>query len=176
MHVVDAFAFIIITVAYCGVMPAVGQGAAGRKCQEITIPMCRGIAYNYTHYPNRFNHDTQEEAGLEVHQVFTVLLHTCIHITIYTYIYSRSHTHTHTHTHTHIHTHTYTNTHYTHIFMQTHTHTHIHAHTHTHAHKSTHIHTYIHTYTHHSHTLTHMHTPLYIYKQMYKRLFVLNNK
>lgn len=46
-----------------------GQNGGGRKCQEITIPMCKDMAYNYTHYPNRFNHDTQDEAGLEVHQV-----------------------------------------------------------------------------------------------------------
>ena len=37
-----------------------------RVCQEITIPMCKGIGYNYTYMPNQFNHDTQEEAGLEV--------------------------------------------------------------------------------------------------------------
>ena len=29
------------------------------KCQEITIPMCRGIGYNLTYMPNQFNHDTQ---------------------------------------------------------------------------------------------------------------------
>lgn len=39
------------------------------KCQEITIPMCKGIGYNLTYMPNQFNHDTQEEAGLEVSNV-----------------------------------------------------------------------------------------------------------
>ena len=36
------------------------------KCQEITIPMCEKIGYNMTYMPNQFNHETQEEAGLEV--------------------------------------------------------------------------------------------------------------
>lgn len=37
-----------------------------RVCQRITIPMCNDIPYNFTHMPNQFNHETQEEAGLEV--------------------------------------------------------------------------------------------------------------
>lgn len=44
-----------------------------RKCQEITIPMCKGIGYNLTHFPNQFNHETQEEAGLEVHQFWPLV-------------------------------------------------------------------------------------------------------
>nr|6WW2_R Chain R, Frizzled-5,Soluble cytochrome b562 [Homo sapiens] len=42
-------------------------------CQEITVPMCRGIGYNLTHMPNQFNHDTQDEAGLEVHQFWPLV-------------------------------------------------------------------------------------------------------
>lgn len=37
-----------------------------RQCQPITIPMCKDIGYNLTFMPNEFNHETQEEAGLEV--------------------------------------------------------------------------------------------------------------
>ena len=44
-----------------------------RTCQEITIPMCRGIGYNLTYMPNQFNHDTQDEAGLEVHQFWPLV-------------------------------------------------------------------------------------------------------
>ncbi|KAK2187928.1 hypothetical protein NP493_150g04015 [Ridgeia piscesae] len=44
-----------------------------RQCQEITIPMCRGIGYNLTYMPNQFHHDTQEEAGLEVHQFWPLV-------------------------------------------------------------------------------------------------------
>jgi frizzled protein 5/8 len=49
------------------------RGDEERKCQEITIPMCKGIGYNLTHFPNQFNHETQEEAGLEVHQFWPLV-------------------------------------------------------------------------------------------------------
>ncbi|XP_070570977.1 frizzled-5-like [Ptychodera flava] len=42
-------------------------------CEEITIPMCRGIGYNMTYMPNQFNHDSQDEAGLEVHQFWPLV-------------------------------------------------------------------------------------------------------
>ncbi|XP_059144460.1 frizzled-5-like [Physella acuta] len=48
-------------------------GSDNRKCQEITIPMCKGIGYNMTYMPNQFNHDTQEESGLEVHQFWPLV-------------------------------------------------------------------------------------------------------
>lgn len=48
-----------------------------RKCQEITIPMCKGIGYNLTYMPNQFNHETQEEAGLEVHQFWPLVQIQC---------------------------------------------------------------------------------------------------
>ena len=44
-----------------------------RVCEEITIPMCRGIGYNYTYMPNPFKHDTQDEAGMEVHQFWPLV-------------------------------------------------------------------------------------------------------
>ncbi len=67
-----------VTVMFFLVLISVlNQASAGgdlpRKCQEITIPMCRGIGYNLTHMPNQFNHDTQEEAGLEVHQFWPLV-------------------------------------------------------------------------------------------------------
>lgn len=43
------------------------------RCEEITIPMCIGIGYNFTHMPNELNHETQEEAGLEVHQFWPLV-------------------------------------------------------------------------------------------------------
>ncbi|CAL8070046.1 unnamed protein product [Orchesella dallaii] len=43
------------------------------RCQEITIPMCKSIRYNYTTMPNPFNHETQDEAGLEVHQYWPLV-------------------------------------------------------------------------------------------------------
>ncbi|XP_078701261.1 frizzled-8-like [Branchiostoma floridae x Branchiostoma belcheri] len=41
-------------------------------CEEVTIPMCKGI-YNYTYMPNKFHHQNQEEAGLEVHQFWPLV-------------------------------------------------------------------------------------------------------
>ncbi|KAL8592348.1 Frizzled-5 [Nucella lapillus] len=49
------------------------QADPPRRCQEITIPMCKGIGYNHTYMPNQFNHETQEEAGLEVHQFWPLV-------------------------------------------------------------------------------------------------------
>lgn len=50
-----------------------GETAKESRCEEITIPMCRGIGYNTTSMPNQFNHDSQEEAGLEVHQFWPLV-------------------------------------------------------------------------------------------------------
>lgn len=36
-----------------------------KRCEEITVPMCRNIGYNLTSMPNQFHHETQDEAGLE---------------------------------------------------------------------------------------------------------------
>lgn len=50
-----------------------GATAKDLTCQEITVPLCKGIGYNYTYMPNQFNHDTQDEAGLEVHQFWPLV-------------------------------------------------------------------------------------------------------
>jgi frizzled 5/8 len=49
------------------------QKVGNPRCEEITIPMCRGIGYNMTKFPNEMNHETQEEAGLEVHQFWPLV-------------------------------------------------------------------------------------------------------
>ncbi|XP_022252263.1 frizzled-5-like [Limulus polyphemus] len=43
------------------------------QCEEITIPMCKEIGYNITSMPNQFYHQTQKEAGLEVHQFWPLV-------------------------------------------------------------------------------------------------------
>ena len=48
-----------------------------RKCEKIKIPMCQSIGYNLTYMPNMFNHDTQEEAALEVHQYWPLVATNC---------------------------------------------------------------------------------------------------
>lgn len=58
--------------------PAAGYlGEPRKKCVEITVPMCRGIGYNMTSFPNQFNHQTQEEAGLEAHQFWPLVEINC---------------------------------------------------------------------------------------------------
>uniref|UniRef100_A0A8C3HUR1 Frizzled class receptor 8 n=1 Tax=Chrysemys picta bellii TaxID=8478 RepID=A0A8C3HUR1_CHRPI len=52
---------------------AAASSAKELSCQEITVPLCKGIGYNYTYMPNQFNHDTQDEAGLEVHQFWPLV-------------------------------------------------------------------------------------------------------
>lgn len=47
------------------------------RCEEITLPMCVNIGYNLTRMPNEMNHDTQEEAGLEVHQYWPLVEMKC---------------------------------------------------------------------------------------------------
>ncbi|XP_061924421.1 frizzled-5 [Entelurus aequoreus] len=56
-----------------------GMQAASKErvCETITVPMCRGIGYNLTYMPNQFNHDTQEEVGLEVHQFWPLVRIRC---------------------------------------------------------------------------------------------------
>jgi len=39
--------------------------------------MCQNIGYNFTRLPNQFNHETQEEAGLEVHQFWPLVKIEC---------------------------------------------------------------------------------------------------
>lgn len=50
-----------------------GSNPDYERCEKITIPMCIGIGYNFTKMPNELNHDTQEEAGLEVHQFWPLV-------------------------------------------------------------------------------------------------------
>ncbi len=41
-------------------------GYATPQCEPITVPICNGAFYEYTRMPNILNHESQEEAGLEV--------------------------------------------------------------------------------------------------------------
>ena len=47
------------------------------KCEEITIPLCQNLGYNSTYYPNRFHHEDQKEAALEVHQFWPLVQINC---------------------------------------------------------------------------------------------------
>lgn len=56
---------------------AAAAAVAAGRCEEISIPMCRGIGYNMTSMPNQLNHETQEEAGMEVHQFWPLVEINC---------------------------------------------------------------------------------------------------
>ena len=47
------------------------------KCEVISIPICKNVPYNMTVFPNYFQHKTQNEAGLEVHQFFPLVQVNC---------------------------------------------------------------------------------------------------
>jgi frizzled protein 5/8 len=47
------------------------------KCEEITIPLCQNLGYNTTFTPNRFFHEDQKEAALEVHQFWPLVQINC---------------------------------------------------------------------------------------------------
>lgn len=46
-------------------------------CKPITVPICQGLPYNQTIFPNIIGHQNQEDAGLEVHQYFPLVKMGC---------------------------------------------------------------------------------------------------
>ncbi|XP_022235618.1 frizzled-5-like [Limulus polyphemus] len=66
--------YIVLVFITLGPQNVVGQE---RKCEKITIPMCTNIGYNFTSMPNKFHHETQKEAGLQVHQFWPLVLINC---------------------------------------------------------------------------------------------------
>ena len=61
---------VLVLVFFCALCLVHGKE---RKCEKIKIPMCQNIGYNLTSMPNMFNHDSQEEAALEVHQFWPLV-------------------------------------------------------------------------------------------------------
>ena len=47
------------------------------RCEPISIPLCKDIAYNQTIMPNLLSHQKQDDAGLEVHQFFPLVKVKC---------------------------------------------------------------------------------------------------
>ncbi|KAL7063816.1 hypothetical protein AAHC03_04604 [Spirometra sp. Aus1] len=52
-------------------------GYTASRCEPITVPLCKGVYYEHTRMPNMFNHETQEEAGLEAHQFYPLIQINC---------------------------------------------------------------------------------------------------
>ncbi|KAL9950470.1 hypothetical protein ACROYT_G042968 [Oculina patagonica] len=55
------------------VLPCAGQ----KKCEPVKIPLCTGVWYNDTIFPNILNQTTQEEAAPEVHQFLSLVKARC---------------------------------------------------------------------------------------------------
>ena len=43
------------------------------KCEPITIPLCKDIAYNETIMPNLLNHQKQDDAGMKISDSFPTI-------------------------------------------------------------------------------------------------------
>ena len=43
------------------------------KCEPITIPLCKDIAYNETIMPNLLNHQKQDDAGMKISDLFPTI-------------------------------------------------------------------------------------------------------
>lgn len=63
----------VVSEAPNKVSPATSSSSVHNSCEPINIPMCKGIGYNFTRMPNQLHQDTQEEAGLEVHQFWPLV-------------------------------------------------------------------------------------------------------
>ncbi|XP_059823268.1 frizzled-5-like [Hypanus sabinus] len=72
-RVQEPSALVGVCVCLVGLVGVTLCASKAMVCQEITVPMCKGIGYNHTYMPNQFNHDSQDEAGLEVHQFWPLV-------------------------------------------------------------------------------------------------------
>lgn len=61
-------------VYFCQPMAILYDKNVRNRCEPIIIPMCANIGYTHTYMPNILEMETQQEAGLEVHQ-FWPLVH-----------------------------------------------------------------------------------------------------
>ena len=52
-------------------------GAGGGQCEEIQIPMCKEIGYNFTRLPNQFNHESQDEVSSNQTPDTTLICNSC---------------------------------------------------------------------------------------------------
>ena len=61
------FTFVCVqTIFLIHVLVSGIASANEKKCEVLTIPMCKNLGYQTTYMPNRFNHKTQKDAALEI--------------------------------------------------------------------------------------------------------------
>ena len=70
--------FHLVTGVHLASHHSSDHGRDDKRCEEITVPMCRNIGYNFTSMPNQFHHETQDEAGLEGECLFALLNRTAV--------------------------------------------------------------------------------------------------
>lgn len=70
--IIICFLLVGLTLSYRG-----DRRFKKRKCEKITIPLCKDIGYNLTYMPNQFSHKTQFDAGLIIHQFWPLVLINC---------------------------------------------------------------------------------------------------
>ena len=58
-------------------MDTISPTSKQRVCEPLTIPLCQGLEYNHTMFPNMLNHKSQEEAALEVYQFYPLVTVGC---------------------------------------------------------------------------------------------------
>ncbi|XP_075257210.1 frizzled-5-like [Convolutriloba macropyga] len=66
----NVFSFLVSLLLFITSVRAIKTSG---QCQEITVPMCKQIGYNATTFPNELDHNTQNEAGMEIHQFWPLV-------------------------------------------------------------------------------------------------------
>ena len=76
---VIVFLATIILLDTAGAEGVSVAGAGSGQCEEIQIPMCKEIGYNFTRLPNQFNHESQDEVSCQEQPDTTLILifHPC---------------------------------------------------------------------------------------------------
>ena len=67
---------LTLTIVFFGTVNAQPDEITHGRCEAITIPLCQKMPYNMTIMPNLLNHQSQEDAGidmLEVHQFYPLV-------------------------------------------------------------------------------------------------------
>jgi len=71
-------ALISIIIASLGFLqPTLTLNHARKHCEPVTIPLCSGLWYNTTIYPNLLNHRTQDEALPYIRQFWPLVQVAC---------------------------------------------------------------------------------------------------
>ena len=73
---------VALITLFCWVIlvDSIGRGRSrpkAKKCERITIPLCKDVGYNETYMPNKFGQESQFQAGLIIHQFWPLISINC---------------------------------------------------------------------------------------------------